>query len=97
MSNFTPGPWRVDPQNAGDVQTKDGRFEVATAYCPGGDMPEFDECYANMRLIAAAPEMLAALTLLLRSHDATCPGETCQLSGIDLARAAISKATGDTP
>ena len=37
-------------------------------------------------------ELLAALKLMLASHDATFPGEECQLSGVDLARAAIAKA-----
>ena len=41
---------------------------------------------------AQRDELLAALKLMLASHDATCPGEECQLSGVDLARAAIAKA-----
>ena len=44
------------------------------------------------RLTAQRDELLAALRLMLASHDATCPGEECQLSGVDLARAAIAKA-----
>ena len=43
---------------------------------------------------AQRDELLAALRLMLASHDATCPGEECQLSGVDLARAAIAKAEG---
>ena len=41
---------------------------------------------------AQRDELLAALKLMLASHDATCLGEECQLSGVDLARAAIAKA-----
>lgn len=44
------------------------------------------------RLIAQRDALLEALRLMLASHDATCPGEECQLSGVDLARAAIAKA-----
>ena len=42
----------------------------------------------------AAPELLAALELILKTHDLTCKGEECQISGIDLGRAAIAKARG---
>ena len=44
------------------------------------------------QMAAQRDELLAALKLMLASHDATCPGEECQLSGVDLARAAIAKA-----
>ena len=47
---------------------------------------------AVVALKAQHDELLAALRLMLASHDATCPGEECQLSGVDLARAAIAKA-----
>lgn len=55
---------------------------------------DMDTMDADARLIAAAPDLLAALKLMLASHDATCKGEECQISGIDLARAAIAKAEG---
>lgn len=44
------------------------------------------------QMAAQRDELLAALRLMLASHDSTCPGEECQLSGVDLARAAIAKA-----
>jgi hypothetical protein len=50
--------------------------------------------HADLQVKAAAPEMLQALKMLLESHDRTCNGEGCQLSGIDLARAAVAKAEG---
>jgi hypothetical protein len=43
---------------------------------------------ANARLIAAAPDLLAALIAVLHSKDK---------QGLDLARAAIAKATGEQP
>ena len=55
-----------------------------------------DAAAAELRRLAKVEaqrdELLAALKLMLASHDATCPGEECQLSGVDLARAAIAKA-----
>jgi hypothetical protein len=41
-------------------------------------------------------ELIAALQLMLASHDATCTGESCQITGVDLARAALARA-GVTP
>lgn len=67
--------------------------------CPGialGNTKEKAE--ANARLIAAAPELLEALILMVRTHDE--PAETSlqemnELKWIEQARAAIAKATGE--
>jgi hypothetical protein len=64
-ASFTTGPWLVDPRNLRDIQAA-GK-EVATAWVladqiVGSAAAETDaEGEANARLIAAAPEMLAAL------------------------------------
>ncbi len=60
----TPGPWRI---SRGDViaDTKDGTATRNVARVDTG-FPEND---ANARLIAAAPEMLAALNFLLNAPD----------------------------
>jgi hypothetical protein len=68
--------------------------------------PTRKQCIANARLIAAAPEtaaerdrlkainaeLLVALELLIKSHDASCTGEECKIYGIDLARYIVAKA-----
>lgn len=56
-----------------------------------------DQNQANARLIAAAPELLAALEELVRSADLS-GGQIRQVHrrDIDHARAAIAKATGNT-
>lgn len=79
----TPGPWKID-QNA----------ELPLAIIESGEMgygiAEIGERnpinLANARLIAAAPDLLAALkALLAESKNMTAAG--------DMARAAITRAT----
>lgn len=53
----------------------------------------FNEVNANAKLIAAAPELVAVLQLILSHHD----DRNCELHSEDvrMAREAISKALGD--
>lgn len=88
MSKHTPGPWKVDAM--GNVWSAD------TKVCEMSEHPVMasgcyrektdDEHRANARLIAAAPDLLAALE---RIADETAATWVC-----DVARAAIAKATG---
>lgn len=48
---------------------------------------------ANARLIAAAPELLAALKAAL--DESGCDGDLCMYQWHDAARAAIKKAEGE--
>lgn len=61
-TRWTPGPWCVEAQNA-SVWTEDGMLQVAHCLSvPGvGMVWDRDELHANARLIAAAPELYAAL------------------------------------
>lgn len=98
MSKFTPGPWTFSTDN----QFGDTRFYIAqqegAPYTPHysdvatviaetcvGDQLAIQE--ANARLIAASPELLAALQGVLRVADRAT-------DEFDAARAAIAKATG---
>lgn len=62
-AKHTPGPWTFDgdnPANQGfDVALSDGGAIATAYYCEDGEGR--DEAEANARLIAAAPELLAAL------------------------------------
>ncbi|HEY6110569.1 MAG TPA: hypothetical protein VIV56_16825 [Gemmatimonadales bacterium] len=65
MSQHTPGEWRVQPMRPDIVR----RYRIS---CVVGDRPERvlarcsgDDCEANARLIAAAPELLDALRFLV--------------------------------
>jgi len=94
----TPGPWfavrnscywEVNP--AREVGDYDTPFTVADCCASDpGDTTGLQE--ANARLIAAAPDLLAALEGLLAILDAGALYETQSVA----ARAAIAKATGAT-
>ena len=70
QKRYTPGPWNVDKENAhtGQVATchgdHEGWYEVWTMEWSDGVDQE-----ANAHLIAAAPELLEALEMLIEWHD----------------------------
>lgn len=65
MSAHTPGPWIVLPESLGSIVTADKRLDIAQAHATKAVRTSADhaERMANARLIAAAPELLAALEL----------------------------------
>jgi len=88
MSKHTPGPWTfghwgddfwVSPDSSGLTQ------KVARVTWGMGE--EREEGRENARLVAAAPELLAALKGVLRVADR-------KTDEFDAARAAIAKAEG---
>ena len=90
----TPGPWHVNDNEPEDIRIEDDDELIVAAtwafVAPGRDGQEI----ANARLIAAAPELLAALKGLTRALDGVQPSGPVYLSitEIDAIRAAISKA-----
>lgn len=101
-SKHTPGPWTTDDSLADEA----GEFGIAilakwqdgsavrVADCPVGEVDP--ETYANARLIAAAPDLLAALRDLVENiNDPTCSIDELRndVSFAD-SRAAIARATG---
>ena len=86
MSGHTPGPWRVEEY---------GRYVVVRG-CDGRIVHEIrikaPDAPANARLIAASPELLAALIRIVDAMDARDGDEI--VPGVDAARQAIAKATG---
>ena len=101
MTAHTPGPWRIDPQIAVMNNSKTGMFQVAAeplgirhliGVIGNGIHPEVAE--ANARLIAAAPDLLAALgngVFLLEARESS----STEKDWIAKARAAIAKAKGE--
>lgn len=68
MSEYTEGPWHVadnDTDSGCKIINAEGRT-VALSNPPG---PPVEECQANARLIAAAPDLLAALEALVNRHQ----------------------------
>ena len=100
---YTPGPWKAAPFSSvvgcpitAQPDPKQNTIVVA------GTRGAFGEDYrgeieANARLIASAPELLAALEGMLAVHDMTqspAGDRIAAWSGaVNLARAAIAKAT----
>ena len=100
--SFTPGPWTLLPEEADKDYLRirgtrlGGRYKVANVHHirykgVHAVVRERDdaESMANARLIAAAPDLLAALELIANTG---MDARQCMLT----ARAAIAKATGDT-
>jgi hypothetical protein len=92
MSKHTPGPWfhKTDFGQVGSVETADGDV-IAQAQSLGP--LDHERRNANARLIAAAPDLLAALKLVLEDAREFFP--TVSAQAITAAEAAIAKAEGE--
>ena len=106
MSNkHTPGPWTVDDDE--NIMAMDGALAIAVIMlaedfpCISGDDDGEArerlqiECEANADLIAAAPDLLAALQGLMAFAPAASLTAGPELSAWIAARAAIARATGE--
>lgn len=99
MAKHTPGPWRAIPDRSHpcDVRiTSSVRPHVAKVYAPSTSADEVTP--ANARLIAAAPDLLAALIDARRGLAAYVglPVEQCIGGEFTEINAAIAKATGES-
>lgn len=106
MSNHTPGPWTIEKSTRTDHHIIAGRRWIATAsnhdFHPTQE--ENERTIANAHLIAAAPDLLAALQTaenVLRYAAQESAGRVRReivggwLHHADQCRAAIAKATGE--
>jgi hypothetical protein len=107
MTEHTPGPWfaRYAPKGAGeDVWVEDGdENPIAdmlnySYYLRGTDYESIREAVnksANVRLIAAAPELLEVCKAMIGVVDAVYSGEPCNMFEVhDMLEAVINKAEG---
>jgi hypothetical protein len=89
---FMPGPWVAARGMDWIVKAPDGRhFNV-------GDVLYHPENEANVRLIAAAPDLYAACKALVEAREAFDRGEDIDEQGekvIAIARAALAAADGE--
>ncbi len=90
MSKHTQGPWTHDDIMAGRILGPDG-IAICSVY---GSSSRAEEDDANQILIAAAPDMLAALEGMVEmaTHHMMEPEERRDI--LSNARAAIAKAKG---
>lgn len=102
--SHTPGPWLTDIENPVTDIKATGFLEVlddangTLAFVNCESMPPSKEDFANARLIAAAPELLAAVEDLLdvldMETDAQKEVSEQTQEVLDAAYAAIAKAKG---
>lgn len=94
MSGHTPGPWVIGRSGHG----RPYQVETAGGLCitkwGGISRPASAEGEANARLIAAAPELLAALDDLLIAYCDPGNQGSDHDEKVEAARAAIAKARG---
>ena len=91
MADHTPGPWRVLYPGIYDVENP---YPIAKVHKTDRSGTEID---ANARLIAAAPNMLAALKEIISILGGTC-WDGCRkrdCRSVRVARAAIAKVKGE--
>jgi hypothetical protein len=88
--------WRLNAGNETEVMDARGR-NVARAHCGGSYGVKLDEAEAHARLIAAAPDMFAALVTMnaLFADHTQYDEEGYETAAIRAGQAAIAKAKGD--
>ncbi|MGL4557071.1 MAG: hypothetical protein ACRCV5_06190 [Afipia sp.] len=107
MSNphYTPGPWKLERFNAKNRNSGDDGWYVISEAGDHADVGEVflfpphpddvQRCRANAALVAAAPELLEALLVLLRDAQTVCADVAQELElapAIYQANRAIEKA-----
>ena len=96
-TKHTPGPWAYHNTPTPFIHVAAGGLPICQIYTSTAHGQSMGEQFANARLIAAAPELLAALqevTMVLDALLNVRGNEPDQDSISGRARAAIAKATG---
>lgn len=92
QTQHTPGPWQYWP-SIGQVNRPGDPNQICNIP-PNGDKKPADENDANARLIAAAPELLEALEMVVNiaTHPKATKADIKRIA--EEARAALAKAKG---
>ena len=94
VSKHTPGPWEYDAENY-EIYYDDG-YALPCIARLDNDCASEEEDDADGRLIAAAPDLLAALLSLVNvAPQNSDDDDPQQAAAWNAVRAAIAKATGD--
>lgn len=99
--SFTPGPWFTTGTMTKYVEAKIGGGlvqEIAAVGPTAADNGYGAQQEGNARLIAAAPELLEALELILRKYEAQADYAELDTDGaaVAAARAVIAKARAES-
>ncbi len=99
-SKHTPGPWVADIKADGSTEVWSADYSMFIA--KRHQMNDRDEAKANTNLIAAAPDLLAALEKIVFDEERrrkdlrhNSPAAKFCDARLDAARAAIAKARGE--
>ena len=94
MSKHTPGPWEIEEHYHSGYRWISGpeHSQFAQVVWCMEDEDRSPECEANAHLIAAAPELLEALEMMLEMSEM---GGFGKAAAEDVARAAIAKVKGE--
>ena len=99
-TQHTPGPWSFTTDCIAIWNGPNARKALQIADLSSEGSPDIDvaETLANARLIAAAPDLLAALKAFDDAFSHYCEGDpdSDEVSALYQAREAIAKATGET-
>lgn len=105
MSKHTPKPWKIGGEYSNKMDEIEGSDGRAVAVVWTRRAPEFattrqqfkpdPELAANARLIVAAPELLEACRVLLEHIEIGQVEDDIGPGNVEIARAAIEKATGE--
>jgi hypothetical protein len=96
-TNHTPGPWTYSMR--GITAPNGQRVEADGLALVTGVRDKLDPAFANAHLIAAAPELYAALSGLVADYDNNQSGINeglVKMAKAALAKAALAKARGET-
>lgn len=101
-TKHTPGEWRVRHNGVGGPFISSDNGTIADVRTFGGihvGGPQHPETMANARLIAAAPDLLEALQVMVRDYTAShADGGSLEMQPAILqASQAIARATGEQP
>lgn len=102
MSQHTPGPWKIFVGQRTNPATMRTEFLFAQYAMLNTRVKDYETASANARLIAAAPDMLAALQGILSNAgytegqaEPTIHSLIVARHCLDAARAAVAKAEGN--
>jgi hypothetical protein len=105
MKKFTQGTWIFEPHNGYGGEDPDGEpwpfgYVSTNKHTPIFELSpildfKFDELLANARLIAAAPDLYAALASLRETCAALLEGDTCEAVVSDIDNV-LKKARGES-